>query len=524
MSAQRAGGVMVAALVLGTSSVRSGGSSPLPPTQMFKEKRFFWVILVLVIVIYGQSLWGTFVYDDRGILEHWDLLSKLSNMFRTGLYPYWTVEAGLYRPITLLSYTFNIVLLGGSALSFHLVNIFLYLGISWSIYVFVKRLFGRSYFAILSALIFLVLPIHTEVVANITGRSELLALLFSLLAFMEVVKEKSNFWLVGLYSFLAIGSKESAIALLPLVFILKRDFKIISAAGIGVAFYLFIRFFVLGINHFVGVETSEIDNPLMYVSASERIATALQVLWIYFSKTLVPLGLCSDYLYNQIEVAKEFFNLKTVLGGTILLGSVVSFFAFIRKHSAISLASAVFLTSFLPVSNIFFATGTIAGERLFFFPSLGIALILAYVLSKRKPLIYIAFGLIIIFSIFALQRQSVWLTEEKLFTNAAECAPKSVSAQSNFGTVYYFKGDYKKAQETLEYSRSIKPVYGRGLNNLGLAYWKTGEIDNAIASYHQALIQRVSYPGAIENLVLLYAGEKDYDSANRWFRLFNNPQ
>ena len=145
-------------------------------------------------------------------------------------------------------------------------------------------------------------------------------------------------------------------------------------------------------------------------------------------------------------------------------------------------------------------------------------------MSKRKPLVYIAFGLIIIFSIFALQRQSVWLTEEKLFTNAAECAPKSVSAQSNFGTVHYFKGDYKKAQETLEYSRSIKPVYARGLNNLGLAYWKTGEIDNAIESYHEALIQRVSYPGAIENLALLYLSIGDNESARRWFKLFETQQ
>ena len=487
---------------------------------MKKEKVFLLIVFVLIFLIYGQSLWGTFVYDDRGILEHWDLLSKLSNILRTGLYPYWTVEAGLYRPVTLLSYTLNIVLLGGSALSFHLVNIFLYLGISWSIYIFIKRLFGRGYFAILSALIFLVLPIHTEVVANITGRSELLALLFSLLALIEVTKEKSNFWLVGLYSFLAIGSKESAIALLPLIFMLKKDFKIISASGIGVAFYLFIRFFVLGINHFVGVETSEIDNPLMYVNASERIATALQVLWMYFSKTLIPLGLCSDYSYNQIEVAKNLFNIKTILGGTIFIGAVISFFAFIRKHPAISLSSAVFLASFLPISNIFFATGTIAGERLFFFPSLGIAIILAYLFSKRKSLIYIALCLIVIFSVFALQRQSVWLTEEKLFTNAAECAPKSVSAHSNFGTVYYFKGEYKKAQEILEYSRSIKPVYARGLNNLGLAYWKIGEIDNAIASYHQALIQRVSYPGAIENLVLLYLSVGDNEGAGRWLKLF----
>ncbi len=497
---------------------------------MKKDHIIFLSFATLILLIYGQSLWGGFVFDDRGILDYHSILSGLGSLKAALLQPYWEVDAGLYRPITLLSYALNIIFLGGSAMSFHLVNLALYFGICSAIFVFLRKLFSNEKLALLSTLIYLVLPIHTEVVANITGRSELLALFFSILTLIEFTKEKSNFWLAGLYILLAIGAKETAVAVLPLAFLvilikeggLKREllgkyFRPFSASVIGTCLYFFARFFILGPDHFLGIQTSLIENPLLFASASSRIATGLSILRMYVQKTFWPFGLCSDYSFNQVSLV-SFSNFGAILGLLILVAGAISTFYFWKRKPIISLASAIFVVSFLPVSNLFFLIGTIAGERLFFFPSLGFAILMALVLSKlEKKAVIIA--LLIIYSAIAFNRQSVWLTEEKLFLNAVECAPNSVLSRSNAGAAYLFRGELDKAAEQLEISREIKPIYSKGLNNLGLVYWKMGHNSEAERLYHEALTQKYPYAGAIENLILLNQSEQDENGVLRWLRI-----
>lgn len=490
---------------------------------MKREKIVFASFAVLILIIYGQSLFGGFVFDDRGIAEHAELWTGIDKIIEVASYPYWTVDAGLYRPTTLLSYLLNIVFLGEGAFGFHLVNLLLYFGICVSIYLLIKRLFGKEALALLAAAIFLVLPIHTEVVANITGRSELLSLLFSLFVLLEFTREKINPWRIGLWMLLAIGAKETAIAVIPLAFLIllfeKKSFHLLLAPLVGAFIYFFLRFLVLGPEHFLGVETSIIENPLLFADASGRIATALSILWMYVEKTFVPLGLCSDYSYNQIPVLEGFSHPSVLLGAAVLLAAGVLFFACLRRQPVISFASAVFLASFIPVSNLIFPIGTIAGERLFFFPSLGLAILAAWLLSRKQTLLILAMLLIGIYGFLALRRQSVWLSEERLFLNAAKCSPQSVLSLSNAGTVHYFKGDYAKAEEYLEESRAIKPVYSKGLNNLGLVYWKQGRFAEAKEMYFESLKQRYPYSGAVENLILLYITQGDEEKALRWLRI-----
>ncbi len=497
---------------------------------MNKEKIFILSFAVLSFLIYGQSLWGSFVFDDRGIIEHQAMLGNLSGLKETAIFPYWTEDAGLYRPTTLLSYSFNIIFLGGSAMSFHLVNILLYIGIIVSIYVLLKRLFKNDLLACFIALMFLVLPIHTEVVANITGRSELLALLFSLLTLLEFTKEKINFWLAGLFMLLAIGAKETAVAtlgLIPLLILIQEKwwrrelldkyFRGVSAAVIGVMVYLVIRFFVLGTEHFLGVETSLIENPLLFADTTGRVATAFSILWMYIAKTFWPVNLCSDYSYNQIPILTSLAHWSVILGLVSYIGALVTIVVCLFRKPLVSWAAAWFAVSFLLVSNFLFPIGTIAGERLFFFASLGPVIIVTFLLLKfgRKPLLL---SLIAIYAVVSFGRQGVWLSEERLFLNAEQCAPESVLSLSNAGAAYLFQGKLDQAAERLERSREIKPIYSKGLNNLGLVYWKQGRNREAEALYFESLKQKYPYSGAIENLQLLYLGEGDYQKARGWLR------
>jgi hypothetical protein len=504
-----------------------------------KNWAVFFIFFILIFIIYGQSLSGDFVFDDRNIIEHLPILSDIKNIDQVALHPFWTIENGLYRPTTLLSYSFNIALLGTSAFSFHLLNLLLYVFICFLIYLIIKKLFRNEFLAFITALLFLVLPIHTEVVANISGRGELLALFFSLLFIRELIKEKINFYLLFLWTLLAVGSKEIAIAIFPIMFlillikekninieILKKHFKNISASVIAVCFYFFLRFFSLGINTFPEIQTSLIENPLLFTDTTSRIATAFKILWLYFEKTFWPIGLCSDYSYNQIPIIHNFLNLEVILGVIIFSFSIILLIYFLKKKPLISLGLGIFIFSFLIVSNIIFPIGTIMGERLFFFPSLGLSLIFAFIFyqilialkNKNAKIVWLALLTItlIIYSAISLKRQSVWLSEENLFLSAVQCAPNSVLSRSNSGAIYLIKGNLAKAEEELKTAINIKPIYSKGLNNLGLLYYRQGKTEQARELYLEAIKQDFPYGGAFENLIILYLNENKIDLAKHW--------
>jgi len=510
-----------------------------------KYEKWVWLAICFFVVflIYGRTLAGDFVFDDRGIVEHQTLLSDLNQLHRTLASPYWTQEAGLYRPITLASYTFNYVFFGASPRGFHLVNLILYALSGFLIWLLFTKLSANKFFGYLIALLFLVLPIHSEVVANITGRSELLALFFSLLMFWELMKEEVNWWRPGLWFLLAIGSKETAIAALPIAFLIvwikerslfqKEIFwkYLYSAAGVlgaGVI-YFGVRFLVLGRQYFSSLETSVVENPLKFAPTLGRVATAFKILGLYIQKTFWPFNLCSDYSFNQIPVSRSFFAGPAILGVLIFLFLIASFVFFGQRNKILALGSAIFLFSFLPVANLFFPTGTIAGERLMYYPSLGIVIYLAAIfvwLSVKKTKIskYVVLGLVggllIFCGVMSFRRAGDWRTEKSLFTSAAKCAPNSVLSLSNLGAVYYLENDLANAKKWLLSAQAIYPDYPKGVNNLGLVYWKEGDIQKARELFLKALSYRFPYYGAYENLALVSLQEGKTEEARQWLLKF----
>ncbi|MDO8594604.1 MAG: hypothetical protein Q7R93_03780, partial [bacterium] len=475
--------------------------------------------------------------------------------------PHWSPESGLYRPTTLLSYWTNFIFTGNDAFGFHLLNLLLYTVTGFLIYRLLAELSRNRLVGYLTALLFLTLPIHSEVVANITGRSELLALFFSLLLYLECTRSEVRWWKSGLWMLLAIGSKETAIAAAPIAILvlymsdyqrgnLARTFSkpiffvslaqrvkylfvtyftTISALVIAAYTYFVLRFFALGPAHFFGVEASLIESPFLFTDPLSRVATALQVLWMYVAKTFVPFGLCSDYTYNQLAITHSFLNTTTLAGSVVFVAAIGAFVYYLHRKPLVAFASGIFLFSFLPVSNLLFPIGAPAGERWFYYPSLGFAIIVSYVLatllvsSRRYVARAIATCLVFVFvmyTLLAFTRQSDWLSNERLFASAVRCAPQSVLSHSNMGAIYILQNNLTDARRELETANDIAPIYSKGLSNLGLVYWREGEKEKAREMYHAALQQSFPYAGAMENLALLYLSEGKPEDARRWLNIF----
>jgi len=510
-------------------------------TKKQKNLTFLGICFILVFLVYGQTLFGDFVFDDQSIVSHGQLFQNLNNLPQVATMGYWTNESGLYRPVVLITYALNHSFFGPEPFSFHLVNLILYAWTGYLLYLLIRRLFPKQkLLAYLSSILFLVLPIHTEVVANIVGRAEILALFFSLLAFLEVIKKKTNIWLTVLWLLLAIASKETALAAWPIILLIVFYKKRLSFKDIFKKYFIFLflpafiyitlRLLVLG-PYFLVTNASIVENPLKFTSFFGRIGTALSILFIYIKKSFWPFNLCSDYSYNQIPVVESFFNSGTLLGLAILIFFIVSLIFFFKRKPILTLASAFFLFSFLVVSNLIFPIGTIAGERLIYYPSIGLCIYFAYILillSKyhKKIAIVLVAGLILFYGSISFIRNFDWMTEKNLFISAAQCAPQSVLSRSNMGTVYYFEGRYDEAEKEILAAHEIYDKYTKAINNLGLVYWKTDRPQEARQEYFRAIKNWPPYEGVYENLILLEISQGNIEQARKWIRVifFGNPK
>ena len=87
-----------------------------------------WVLAVISLVIYGMSVFGGFVQDDRPMIEFNPYMGERSQLLKAWISPYFYSGSvdGLYRPLTSFSFYFNGFMTGYQAWGFRLVNVLLY--------------------------------------------------------------------------------------------------------------------------------------------------------------------------------------------------------------------------------------------------------------------------------------------------------------------------------------------------------------------------------------------------------------
>ena len=503
------------------------------------------VCLVLVFLVYGRSLWGGFVFDDRAIVENQGWLAPIKNVGLVLAAPFWDEPTGLYRPITLLSYNLNF-LLGQQPWVFHLVNLLLYALSGWLLFEVVNKFFHNKVLAYLAAILFLVLPIHVEAVAYITGRSELLALFFSLLFFWELARDKTSWWRTALWLLLALGSKETAVAawLIALGLVWFKEKKlfcrevwekylltIVSCLG-SLVVYFGARVIILGQQYFLSAGLNPIQNPLKQAPVLARVSTALKVLLLYLGKSFWPANLCPDYSFNQIPIATNLKNPEAILGLVVLFILLAAIFVFWKRAPILSLGALWFLSAYLVISNLFFPIGTIAAERLIYYSSVGLCLWLAggimFLGQIKKPPVFkwlaviLSVAIILIFCLVSWRQGGYWLTEKSVFERAMACSPNSVFARANLGVLYLNAGNVAAAKEQLLASQQILPEGTAGGNNaLGMIYLEEKNYALAKEMFLKNVATRYNnlfFEHACINLAVIAIEQGNLAEARQWLK------
>jgi len=407
--------------------------------------------------------------------------------------------------------------------------------------------------AFIAAIIFTAHPLHTEVVANVKSRDEIMSLMFICLTFIFAFKyeeEKEKKWLLwaGLGSFfLAFLAKEYAvglIVLMPLSFYLFKRYSFSKSIMATLpylavmAVYMVIRLQIVGPKS-ADAESDILNNPYALANEAQQLATKISTTLNYLKLLIFPHPLSADYSYNTIPY-KDFTDWIVWVSLVIHIILIRYFFYFLKRRNVLSFAIAFYLVNILLICNIIFNIGGTMGERLCYHSSVGFAIAVAYLLYKgtekmkpasagRTTLAGTVLVLTGLYSFKTIDRNQYWKNDKTLFFEDIKVAPNSVLVNADVASSYVNMSDGEKTEAQriddlhkgiAYFSKAIEidPSFVSGYLNRGMAYFKLKQPDSAFYNINKVMELYPRYPKLDEmlfNIGVNFYMEKRYPEAIR---------
>ena len=386
--------------------------------------------MIPALLLLSQSLDFGFMSDD------FHLIHKVETQ---GFYTSWGGQEAdaFFRPVTVASYFTDNLVWGLNPSGYHLTNIFWHLLCSVLVYLLAVELFDNTAAAFCSGYLFLLLACHSESVAWVSGRTDLIATAFALLSILLFLKKQ--FLAVPVFA-AGLLAKESVIIVPFLWFLLgflrkdRNNRRIILSGVLICVLYAGVRLL------FTPALVSELDSSgISFQSASGILENAVRYSFRVFTPPL-PLFLRPLVSSNPIVVP------------VFLAGLCSALWLLFRKRGAeggkqILLLAGCFLVSLIPVILMKVSLFDSRAERFLYLPGVFAVLILVKWMYSVFSSGRIAVVILILFSLF----QGVFLYRS--FGNwqtAGEMCREIVSSGSteipdNYRGAYVFRNGYEEA-------------------------------------------------------------------------------
>ena len=421
-----------------------------------------WLVAVVAILASANSLRNGFVLDDEGIILRNDLVHHASGIWRAFITPYWPNGSGQYRPLVISSFSAEWSLWGASHAGYHALNVVWHAIASVLVFALARRWLAPSA-ALIAAVLFAVHPVHTEAVANVVGRSELMAACGVLATLL--LHERRSRWAIATFAF-ALLSKEHALVTPVLAAAmdgLARDawstgkrrplslyagYACVAAAWGGAVFALFHN-----------AQFANVDPFWLGMSAPARWMTMLGVVPVWIRLWFFPLDLSADYSPDVTQAWPAQVELAIV--GAIMVATLFALAVHFRARApVVTIAIVVLAVTMLPVANILVPTGVIVAERTLYLSSAGAVLIAAASiesLARARPFAAYAVASLLVIggAVRSWTRNPVWKSNRDLLVTTADAHPNGSWSHASLGRVYATNGGFEKAVAEFRVSLAI---------------------------------------------------------------------
>ena len=476
-------------------------------------KRVYGVVFACAVVVYLGALRNHFAWDDTQIIVKSDLVHAWSGVWRAFEVPYWPSDWGgfLYRPLTVSTFALDWHL--GGAGWFHAVNILWHGAASVLVAVLAAAWVGspdeevtRVRAALVAGLVFAVHPVHVEAVANVVGRAELMATVFTLLSVYAAVERGSVWWSAAAWVGGLLSKENAAVvpALVAAAWILGvgqagRDRPtrrriapfVVSWVLVGIA-YAALRSAVLlpypqqGNRAPVFAGLSGLQVRLTGVAA---LADLMRLL-------VFPLVLRVDYSPDERTAVRVPWDPSFLVGLLSLMCWVALVVLVLRRKRKDAALGLLWIgIAYAPVANLLFPAGVIMAERTLYLPSVGIALALAAWLARAETRVVTGVMVVVTLAggIRSALRVPVWRTDEHVMLSILEDSPLSYRGPMSAGIIYLEEHQAAKAYDAFDSAIAVYPLDGRLYLLKAHAAFETGR--SALVDSILAPVRRACLPG-----------------------------
>ncbi len=485
------------------------------------------LLVAACFLTYANGLGGGFTYDDKAVVRDNPRIrapDRIGQIFGTSYFGGPPGTGSAYRPFLLLSFAVEWWIHGGDAVLFHAVNLLFHAAAALLLWRLLLRLAIPPPGAFAAALLFAVHPLHVEAVTSLVGRGETQAAAFVflyLLAALRVAEGRgaATALAAALVCYvLATLTKESAAVAPALAGLalaaraegglvsrtrsaLVRGWPVFLGSAAALAGVFALRSRVLGgalKNAATGIY--ELENPLEALPPTGRFWNAAGLLVRYVGRTVFPLELTADESAWSLPV----WNGRSPLAwAAALLLAAAALLALRRLPSSPAAAFGLlfFGVAFLPAANLLFPIGTVFAERLTYLPSAGLCLVLATAVvgntggrpSVSRARLRALAAVALLFAGRAAVRNTIWRSDEALFTSSVRTSPASAKAWYNDGLIAVERKDPRRGRESARRATEIYANYWDAFAVKGHAERDLHLLAEAEASYERSVALNAAY-------------------------------
>jgi tetratricopeptide (TPR) repeat protein len=449
-------------------------------------------LVALSLLLYANILPGKFLWDDYGLVRdnaQIKSLTGIKKIFVTDIGTGSSTASNFYRPIQMLTYALDYSLWQLNPTGYHLTSIFFHLAVALAVYWLASLLFKDYWLSFLASALFIIHPIHTETVAYISSRADIIAALFFLLTFIFYIKHLNSgshkpLVFALLFYPLALLAKENSLVLPLLLLFYHYIFRVKVKLRIFLFFLLEISgYFLLRLAVLKSQPIIPFGNEPFYY----RLPGFCLAIGEYVRLILLPFNLHMEYGLRLFK----FSHPGSTAGALILSAALFCMFKK-WKNKIWPFAIGWFFITLFPVSNIYPINAYMA-EHWIYLPSVGVFIAASYaILSLHRLKYYRLFAKILIillvfyYAHLTTQQNNYWRSPLLLLERTLRYAPSSPRVNNELGNEYAGIGDSKKAAEFYKKAIIANPRYKSAYIGLGNLYYAVDKPVEALAMYQKA--------------------------------------
>jgi protein O-mannosyl-transferase len=437
--------------------------------KVVRSRTMLLICLILSFLFYANSIENGYSLDDELVMSTDRHAHEVVELGIGGIKEIFTTNYAVdgkqnyeYRPIVTLSYALEWTLFSDHPNKVHIshfINVLLYALCGYLLFLLLQSFFKneKTYFSALVVGVFMIHPIHSEVVNNLKNRDEMLSFIFAMWAAIQVFRwVDQQHWkhlIFGLILLtLSVLSKKSNLPFMAIIPVMLYYFRDISWKKIGISLSVLVFAQILYrvmklslVSADLNRTFSFLENPLYEMSFLERIPVYFQTNLFYIQKLLFPYPLHFYYGYNALPVA-TFSSISFILGLLVMILLLFLVIKGLKTKTWYSFSILFFLMAIGGAGNLLTPMVGIVAERFIFTGSIGFSIAVVgviFLVTKsevqdtkdwmKKPM-YVLTVLALPCLVYSIQRNNDWFSKKSLYLADVKTTSESAKVNSLIAT------------------------------------------------------------------------------------------